>query len=135
MDTLGLRVAIQHHLEDLRLEQGWEVEFIDESDDLCLSSEQEEQLFYIIYEALTNACKHANTTKVAVVFRQETAPDAILWVTIRDWGDGFEPAKVSPSSQHLGLLTMQERVKMLEGVCVIDSQLGQGTKVSVRLAL
>ncbi len=135
LDTLGLIPAIQNHLQALSEELGWEGEFVNECDDLFLFPEQEEHLFHIVNEALSNARKHANTKKIEVAFRQENIRGDMLFVTIRDWGIGFDCAKLLPSSERCGLLNIQERVKMLDGVCIIDSQPCHGTTVRVRLAL
>ncbi|WP_089939856.1 PAS domain-containing sensor histidine kinase [Candidatus Entotheonella palauensis] len=135
LESLGLISSIRQYVEELREEEAWEVEFLDETGDLSLTSDQEDHLFHIIQEALTNARKHAKTAKVTVALKRSTTPDDTLLVTVQDWGVGFEPAQVHPNAQHLGPLTMQERAKILEGICLINSQPGQGTTVSLRLVL
>jgi signal transduction histidine kinase len=54
---------------------------------------------------------------------------------IKDWGMGFQPDKVCYGEQHLGLLGMRERARLLGGTCTIDSGPGQGTSVLIRIPL
>ena len=48
---------------------------------------------------------------------------------------GFQPDKVCYGEQHLGLLGMRERARLLGGTCTIDSGPGQGTSVLIRVPL
>src|SRR5690606_18255115 len=54
-------------------------------------------------------------------------------LTIEDDGIGFDPNRPYPG--HLGLRSMRERVASLDGVLTIDSTLGAGTTVRVRVPL
>ena len=50
-------------------------------------------LFRIVQEASTNARKYARSPRLRIAL---DADDETLWVRIRDWGEGFDPAKVPP---------------------------------------
>jgi PAS domain S-box-containing protein len=94
--------------------------------DLPLPVKQD--LYRIAQEALHNTVKHAEAHMVSVSLSQ-TRDTVIL--EVRDDGVGFDPAGAFPG--HLGLRSMQERVKQLGGVLSIESAPGHGTTISARV--
>ena len=89
-------------------------------------------LLRIIQEALTNAAKHSDATQISISF----APTADRGVhcVITDNGCGFDEdaiLKDSSSRQGFGLRTMMDRASSVGGDAQIESEQGQGTKVSV----
>jgi signal transduction histidine kinase len=97
-----------------------------EEPDLPLTVKQE--LYRVAQEALHNTIKHAGASQVHV--RLGRTAEAII-LEIRDNGSGFDPASSFPG--HLGLLSMQERVKYLAGVLSMESTPGQGTTICARV--
>ena len=89
----------------------------------------EAELYRIVQEALTNVRKHADATQVTIVLR---AGGGYLSLLVRDDGAGFAPE--SAGNGH-GILGMRERARLLGGRLRLRSQPGQGTTVSLRLAL
>src|ERR671910_1866054 len=87
------------------------------------------ELLRVLQEALTNARRHSGSRSVEV--RLGTEDGAVLAAVIDD-GRGFDPA--SPRAG-VGLLTMRERVEALGGEIEVKSQLGEGTKVALRVPL
>lgn len=87
-------------------------------------------VYRVVQEALNNARKHSGTDVVRIVLKKVAGE---LHVEIRDFGCGFdvEPAR----KRGFGLLGMMERVRLLGGECLIQSQEGQGTCIAVRLPL
>jgi signal transduction histidine kinase len=100
--------------------------------DLCeepsLSLKAKQELYRVAQEALHNTIKHAGASQVNV--RLGRAAETII-LEIRDNGRGFDSAGSFPG--HLGLLSMQERVKNLEGVLSIESTPGEGTTIRARV--
>jgi len=135
LETLGLIPAVQQYLEELGREVGWEVECHGDMTGLCLFPAQEAALFRIVQEALTNAWKHAQTSRMRIEFTTTDAPGPTLSMVIKDWGVGFQPAQTPRSLPRLGLLSMRDRARMLGGTCTIDSCPGQGTTVRVHIPL
>ncbi len=91
----------------------------------------EVQLLRILQEALTNVRKHANARSVRVAFVLE---DGWARVTVHDDGRGFDP-DVSPPGmeEHVGLRVMRERAEEVGGSLSLQSALGQGTELVVRV--
>jgi signal transduction histidine kinase len=93
-----------------------------------LSLPVKQELYRVAQEALHNTVKHAGASQVNV--RLGRTDEAII-LEIRDNGKGFDATGSFPG--HLGLLSMQERVKHLEGVLSIESTPGEGTTVRVQV--
>jgi signal transduction histidine kinase len=77
--------------------------------------------YHVIAEALTNAVKHAEATRVTVAIRRESQRLSIM---VAD--DGVGGAKPTAG---LGLRGMVDRVQALGGTLVVDSPPGAGTRV------
>lgn len=99
-----------------------------EDDELQLEESQAIALFRIVQESLTNVARYAKADKVLVTLHKEAA-DYVL--TVRDNGVGFDPAAVKNNS--FGLVGMRERALMLGGTVTINSAVGCGTEIIVRL--
>jgi two-component system NarL family sensor kinase len=57
-----------------------------------------------------------------------------IHLTVRDSGVGFEPELIK-DTQGLGLISMQERVRLVKGTILITSRPQSGTEVNVRVPL
>jgi signal transduction histidine kinase len=99
-----------------------------------LDSQQGLVLYRVAQESLTNVFKHAQATLVQIRFRR--IPRGIC-MEIKDNGRAFR-MQVQPNGhvpQRLGLLGMQERVRLINGEFAIESRPGQGTTVRVQIPL
>lgn len=114
---------------------GVQTELVTEGDPALyvFSPTTELHLLRIIQEALTNVRKHALARRAWVRFAHE---DGVLVVSVRDDGQGFDPARVPPGAwPRFGLQTMRERAEAIGGVFTVRSAGGSGTEVVVRLPL
>ena len=84
-------------------------------------------LYRIAQEALGNAAKHAEATKVEV---RLTRSDGRVHLSVSDDGVGCDSSKAGKSGG-LGLINMRERVLQLDGTFEFDSEPGRGTSVRV----
>jgi signal transduction histidine kinase len=92
-----------------------------------LPAEVEGALFRIVQEALTNIGRHSQAHSVAL--RLVCTPDQLI-LTVQDDGQGFEPQS---AGQGIGLHSMRERAQALpQGALILDSVLGQGTRITVQ---
>ena len=85
-------------------------------------------LYRIAQEALHNALKHASAKKVVV---ELSGGGNELVLTIADDGRGFDSNTVNP--QGLGLISMQERMRLVAGTLSVRSDPGRGTTVEARV--
>ncbi len=93
-------------------------------------------IFYIIEEAVTNARKHANAANIWVRLRPVEQGVAIL--EIEDDGVGFDVAAMNRAydkRSSLGMVNLQERAELVNGVLNVQSTPGKGTKIAVYLPL
>jgi signal transduction histidine kinase len=82
-------------------------------------------LFRVAQEALSNANRHAGACAASVALRRM---DGGLLLAVRDDGVGFDPA--SPrKGRSLGLASMRERVRVLNGTLDVESAPGRGTAI------
>jgi two-component system nitrate/nitrite sensor histidine kinase NarX len=98
-----------------------------------LSTSQQIALLNIIQEALSNIREHAHATKVQIVV--SSSRDG-LEAKVVDNGRGFDLESTlmrAAREGRIGLLAMNERVRLLGGGCRIDSRRGGPTIVSVSL--
>jgi signal transduction histidine kinase len=88
-------------------------------------------LFRVLQESLQNAVKHSGLRHFDVELRYSS--DAID-LTVRDSGSGFD-VQQSMKTRGLGLISMAERVKLVDGQLSIDSQPNRGTTIHARVPL
>jgi signal transduction histidine kinase len=88
-------------------------------------------LYRIAQESLRNAGKHAGESTVHVTLRG-TAGDLTLMV--EDRGVGFDRETIQ-GKRGLGLVSMEERVRIVSGTLSVTSRPGDGTRVVARVPL
>ena len=93
-----------------------------------LDAAQEHHLLRIGLEALTNALKHGDATRIDIELR--FAPDATNLI-VSDNGQGLGPAERATTGAHFGLQGVRERVDKLGGLLEIESPPGAGTRLAV----
>ncbi len=95
----------------------------------ALPLEVSKTIYRIIQEALTNIYKHAEATAVHI---QLSAIPEQVYLTIEDNGKGFQ---LDQQSMGFGLQEIQQRVTLSKGQFQIESELGTGCCITVRLPL
>jgi two-component system nitrate/nitrite sensor histidine kinase NarX len=87
------------------------------------------QVVRIVGEALANACAHSGGNLARVLVRSESASVRVL---VEDDGEGFSaPPCDAALGEHIGLSVMRERARWLGGTLAIESEPGEGTRVSL----
>jgi signal transduction histidine kinase len=89
-------------------------------------------IYRVVQEALTNIGKHAEPEEISLAISKDTN---LVSFTIADDGKGFDMSDVLSARKSLGLLAMEERVKILGGSFSLWSQVDQGTRVSFTIPL
>ena len=126
LDDLGLVVALKAECDRVAQRDGLRVDVDARGVPEPLRTEASLCLFRVAQEALRNATRHASATAVTVRLAPSSGG---LQLAVSDNGNGFDPqrARDRPS---LGLVSMRERVRLLEGRFAIESALGRGTTVT-----
>jgi signal transduction histidine kinase len=131
LKILGPVAAMKGFCKELSAKQKVEIDF--EHGDISRNVPQEVSLclFRILQEALHNAVKHSGVGHVRVEFRE--LDDAIL-LSVRDSGVGFD-TETAMRGRGIGLTSMQERLKLVNGELFIASQIDHGTTIQARVPL
>jgi PAS domain S-box-containing protein len=136
LEELGLFAALRHLAENFcqhyRLDS-WQVDLDAEVN--LFSPKAQINIYRVLQEGLNNIGEHARATQVFLSGKHE---DGRVSFILQDNGTGFDVeqtlARKAPGSG-LGLAAMKERVKMLGGTLVIDSEPGKGTRISFSMPL
>ena len=87
------------------------------------------ELLMVVREALHNAIRHGQPTRVHVEVGFEKKQ---FRVQVRDDGRGFDTAMASSQPNgHYGLVGIQERTKRIGGVLILNSWPGSGTELTL----
>jgi signal transduction histidine kinase len=127
----GFSGALQAHVADFTRRSGLAVDCscVDAPSDL--PPDVALHLLRITQEALANVRRHAKAGRVWVSLARE---NGALELTISDDGQGFDAA--SPLERgHVGLASMRERVRSLDGQLTFATSPGQGTRITARVPL
>ena len=93
----------------------------------------EEELLRIGQEAVANAVRHAEATRIDVQLIYEAARVSLQ---VADDGRGFEPSpERSGPEGHYGIKGMHERAEEIDAALVLESTPGGGTRISVEAPL
>ena len=131
LDTLGLTAAIEWQAKDFEARTGIKCQLNPMAEDIPVNRDGATAIFRIFQEALTNIGRHAMATEVNVGLERVNGH---LLLRIADNGKGIEATRIS-GSHSLGILGMQERVRLLNGEMSISGEQGPGTVINVDIPL
>lgn len=124
LQELGITKAIKHTLEQIDKNTPLFISSeIDNIDDIFIK-DHEVNIFRIIQESLSNIIKHANAEACKVDIKKTNNN---ITIKIKDNGIGFDFEKKYHNIKSLGLKTLTERTKYLNGVMKIQTKNGGGT--------
>ena len=127
LDRAGLAPAVRSALEQLKLE--FQIEYSLENKLLREPGPEARTIAYrIVQEAVANTRKHANASRVDVVFESQ---EYGLCTSVTDDGVGFDVEATLAVARpgHLGLKAMRERAELADGWLRIESRPG-ATKIT-----
>jgi two-component system, chemotaxis family, CheB/CheR fusion protein len=136
LDELGLVAALGSYTEEWAAHHGIKLDFHQRGlQRRRLAPAVEDAVYRIAIEALTNVANHSKARRASLLLERR---DSELRVIVEDDGKGFdlERFKAAGSSQHLGLVSMQERAALLDGTLTVESRPnGGGTTLFVKIPL
>jgi signal transduction histidine kinase len=135
LDTLGLIPAIREYAETNLTPLGINVSFQYKGFDKPLRPEVEISLFRWAQGVIGNIMQHSQAQNVSIVLKGDQHKLELL---ISDDGKGFDPSKLTVKSgrgRGTGIFIMKERLILVGGNCLIQSQPGQGTAVTATVPL
>ena len=128
---LGLARAVRGYCAEIASSHDVHVSVRESGDVDGLGPDVSLCLFRVVQESLRNAVRHSGVREFAVELTGE--PDAVSLVVL-DEGVGFDYAAAIASSG-LGVVSMQERLKLVHGDLTIHTKPGHGTRVHARVPL
>ncbi len=131
LEQLGLAPALRAHAADIRRRTGIDVRVETDGPSPALPRQTALGLYRIVQEALWNAARHSGASVATVAV--QSAPDKVI-VEVADQGKGFDFVKVR-GVRSLGLISMEERARLIHARLDIDSHPGKGTIIRVTLRL
>lgn len=133
LDDLGITSALRVCANDFEQREHIPVRLALEESEKPLGRDLAECLFRVTQEALRNVAKHAGARQVLLGLSYQ---DDHVLLSIEDDGRGFAPHdRHSSVHRGLGLVSMGERVRLLEGTLTVTSDPGQGTRLSISIPL
>ena len=131
LEYLGIAAAMRGFCKEFAEQQKVEIDFNAHDVPSPLSPEISLCLFRVLQEALHNSAKHSGVRHFEV--RLWGTSDEIH-LTVKDSGAGFD-REAAKESRGLGLISMEERLKLLKGTLSIESQPKRGTTIHARVPL
>lgn len=131
LEKIGLEAAVRSDCAQIAARTHLEVKFSSTGVPQRLPEEIALSVYRVYQEAMQNAIKHASSLRIDVSLSVENAH---LALRVKDYGIGFATASASGQTS-LGLVTMRERLRMVNGKLTVRSSLSQGTEMEARVPL
>jgi PAS domain S-box-containing protein len=131
LQYLGIASAMRGFCREFGEQQKVEIDFTSRDLPSPVSPDISLCLFRVLQEALHNSTKHSGVRHCEVRF-WGTSDE--IHLTIKDSGAGFN-REAAKESRGLGLISMEERLKLVSGTLSIESQLKRGTTIHARIPL
>jgi PAS domain S-box-containing protein len=135
LDHMGLAQALRALLDTQTRAAGWTVDFESAANLPRLDTRLETVAYRVVQEALSNAARHADAARVSLTLKLDNGR---LTLTLTDDGRGFDVAAARRRVQEghsMGLLGMEERVRLAGGTFELESAPTRGTRIIVTLPL
>jgi signal transduction histidine kinase len=131
LEYMGLVAAARSFCNEFSEQQKVEITFAHDEISHTLPQEISLCLFRVLQEALQNGVKHSGVRRFDVELRDTSGS---IDLSVRDSGSGFE-VEEAMKTHGLGLISMAERLKLVDGQLSIDSQPQRGTTIHARVPL
>jgi len=128
LQYLGVVAGIRSWCKEFGARHGMVIDFRSEASSV-LAPELGLTIFRVVQEALHNAMKHSGVKRAEVLLEEDSNG---IHLIVRDSGRGFEMEEAA-KGPGLGLTSMSERVRLVNGTITIDSKPMGGTRVHVHL--
>lgn len=135
IDRLGLTKAVQSIINKLAPVATPAFAADISSIDGLVPESSEIHIYRIVQEGVNNILKHSGATEAHLSIRRD---NHTITITIRDNGKGFKHGHEGLSSfdfEGLGIRSIYERARILNGTCHIESAVGSGTTLSIHIPI
>jgi PAS domain S-box-containing protein len=129
LDHLGLVSALESYITEFRNEEQIDVQLQTKIAGKGIPLETSVCLYRVAVEALRNVARHSGAKTATISLNEE---DEFLRLEVSDSGRGFDPSKAARGSG-LGLVSAEERVRLLKGTFEVKSTPTMGTTLVSRV--
>ena len=130
LEYLGVVAGIGSWCKDFAERQRMEIDFRSDVSS-PIPYEIGLSLFRVLQEAVHNAIKHSGVKRIEIEIRRD---GNAIHLIVRDSGKGFD-VESAMRGKGLGLTSMKERARLINGAISIESSPLHGTTIRVRLPL
>src|SRR5580692_1228700 len=130
LEYLGVAAVMRIFCEEFGERKKVEIDFRSRGLPSLVQPEVSICLFRVLQEALHNGVKHSGVEK----FRVQLWADDEIHLTVSDSGAGFD-LEAARRGRGLGLIRMEQRLRLLNGTFSVDSQHEKGTTVHASVPL
>jgi len=130
LEHLGLVTALESYIETFTDEEGIDVHLIADVGEEKIPFQSSICLYRVAVEALRNVSRHSGASKATVSLQRR---DNSIELQVSDQGRGFD-IEAARKGAGLGLVSIEERLRLLQGSCEVQSA-GSGTTVVARVPL
>lgn len=131
LEYLGLVAAAKSFCKELSEQHNVKIDFNHADMPPRLSKEISLCLFRVLQEALQNAVKHSGANYFAIDLR---AISQVVQLIVTDTGAGFDQ-QATMDFQGLGLISMRERLQLVNGELLIKSEPTKGTTIRANVPI
>jgi len=131
LEYLGIASAASSFCREISAKQGVDIAFHSYGLPKDLPQEVSLCLFRVLQESVQNAIKHSGSTYIEVSL---IGASNEIELNVHDFGIGFDP-EMAVTGNGLGLSSMKERMKLVNGKLSIDSEMGKGTTIQAHVPL
>jgi signal transduction histidine kinase len=127
LEHLGLVTALESYISSFKSEEHINVTLTAEIGTDRIPFQVSICLYRVALEALRNVARHSGATSAAISL---TRSDDVIELQVSDSGKGFD-VETFKNGGGLGLISIEERLRLLQGSCEIYSAPGRGTTLVV----
>ncbi|MDO4432805.1 MAG: sensor histidine kinase [Aerococcaceae bacterium] len=129
LEDKSLKQGITHILQELKSKVALDISW--ELSETTLESGNEDHLFRIVQESISNTLRHAKATTYEVYLRQT---ESSVQLKMIDNGKGFDTTQPAKFGSY-GLTNMKERIASMGGTLKVLSSPGQGTVIDISIPI
>ena len=130
LDHLGVSVALKAYCADFGKQNRIAVRYAERNLPRAIPRPMALTIYRVVQEALRNVVKHSGGRRAVVSLSGNRGAIAM---TVKDFGRGFNASR--PGKRGLGLISMEERVRLAGGVFSLKTSPGEGVVISMRIPL
>jgi signal transduction histidine kinase len=125
LERLSLKSAIHKMIIEIELMTNTHIYFQSDIDNLNFAADEEDAIYRMIQESITNAIRHGKATQIWVHI---SGAEGEIIILVRDNGIGCKEIKQGFGTRHI-----KERIKMLNGTVEFDGS--DGFTVTARIPI